>query len=179
MNDAGKQPSPRLIASAVARVLRQNRLAALATLIEAPSNVGAKLLVEESGERTGSLGDAALDEAASQYAKTFLDSRSEARTFTLKEISSEAQSLPDARILFERIEPEPRLVICGAGHVGASLTRLARFIGYRTTLIDDRADFLSRERFPDEEIDLVHARDGWMAAVRECVGRGRGVAVAV
>src|SRR5918912_2328927 len=178
MNDAGKQPSPRLIASATTRVLDRNALAALATLIEAPSNVGAKLLVEESGERTGSLGDAALDEAASQYAKTFLDSRSEARTFTLKEISSEAQALPDARILFERIEPEPRLVICGAGHVGASLARLARFVGYHTTLIDDRPEFLRRERFESGSLELVRAAP-WADAIREAIGSGRNVSVAI
>jgi xanthine dehydrogenase accessory factor len=178
MNDAGKQPSPRLIASAVARVLERNALAALTTLIEAPSNVGAKLLVEESGARTGSLGDPALDEAVSQHVKNFLDSRSEARTFTLKEISNEPQTLVDARILFERIEPEPRLIVCGAGHVGASLARLARFIGYRTTLIDDRADFVTRERFPDEGIELI-AAGNWADALREVIGAGRGVAVAV
>ena len=69
-------------------------------------------------------------------------------------------------------------MICGAGHVGASLARLARTIGYSTTLIDDRADFVARERFQDEGIELVAAED-WTSAVRQAVGAGRGVAVAV
>src|SRR5438067_10675567 len=38
---------------------------------------------------------------------------------------SELTVFAEARILFERIEAEPRLVISGAGHVGASLARLA------------------------------------------------------
>jgi xanthine dehydrogenase accessory factor len=69
-------------------------------------------------------------------------------------------------------------VVCGAGHVGASLAKLAAFAGYHTTLIDDRADFLKRERFPENEIDLVVA-DEWASAVRDAIGNGRGVSVAV
>jgi xanthine dehydrogenase accessory factor len=83
-----------------------------------------------------------------------------------------------ARLLFERIQPELRLVICGAGHVGASLARLASFIGYRATIIDDRAEFLTRDRFPDERIELM-AANSWTEAVRKVVGNGHGVAVAV
>jgi xanthine dehydrogenase accessory factor len=81
-------------------------------------------------------------------------------------------------VLFERIENEPRIVVCGAGHVGASLARLAQTIGYRVTLIDDRADFVTRARFPEGHIELVSA-EGWTASVRAAVGTGRGVSVAV
>jgi xanthine dehydrogenase accessory factor len=173
-----KQPSSQAIASAVARVLEENSRAALATLVEAENNIGAKLLVAETGARTGSLGDEALDEVVAASARTFLDSRTEAQTFKLEELTNDFQERLDVRILFERIEPEPRLVVCGAGHVGASLARLARFIGYRTTLIDDRKDFVTRERFPDEDIELVVARS-WTDAVGESIGGGRGVSVAI
>ena len=183
MRDSSELSSPQEILRAIARVLETNSIAALATLVEAKRAVGAKLLVDEAGERTGSLGDSRLDDAVASFARTFLQSRAEARTFKLEEVigqgSRPTDSLElDARILFERIEPEPHLVICGAGHVGASLARLARFIGYRTTLIDDRADFVTRERFPDEEIELV-AASNWAAALREKLGAGRGVSVAV
>ena len=179
MLDGSKQPASQAIARAIAQALERNCLAVLATLVEAPANVGAKLLVEETGERTGSLNDSALDEAVVSYSRTFLDSRAEARTLKLEELSGELPGQPaDARIMFERIEPEPRLVICGAGHVGASLARLARFIGYRTVLIDDRADFVTRERFPDEGIELITAVS-WTDAVCASIGVGRGVSVAV
>jgi xanthine dehydrogenase accessory factor len=168
-----------LIPQAITRVLRESSTAALATLIEASRGVGAKLLVEESGSRTSSLTDAAIDEAVARHAPIFLASRAEAKTFRVEELAEVDAEWRGARVLFERIEPEPHLVICGAGHVGAALARLALALRYRTTLIDDRADFLSRERFPGEEIELVHARQGWTAAVRECVGRGRGVSIAV
>jgi xanthine dehydrogenase accessory factor len=92
-----------------------------------------------------------------------------------------APDFPSARetsLLFERLQPAPRLVVCGAGHVGASLARLAAFTGYQTTLIDDRAEFLKRERFPEAQIELL-AADDLDSAVRDAVGNGRGVSVAV
>jgi xanthine dehydrogenase accessory factor len=174
-----QQSSSALIPQAITRVLQESSVAALATLVEGAQPVGAKLLVEETGARTGSLNDAALDEAIARYAPVFLASRAEAKTFKVEEFAPEVKrQWREARVLFERIESEPRVVICGAGHVGASLARLARAVGYRVTLIDDRADFLTRERFPEEEIKLVRART-WADGVREVVGRGRGVAVAV
>ena len=80
--------------------------------------------------------------------------------------------------MFERLQPEPRLVICGAGHVGAALARLASLTGYTATLIDDRADFVVRELFPDDRIELI-AAESWSDAVRRAIGNGHGVSVAV
>ena len=173
-----QQALSELIPGAIERVLNQSSIAALATLVEAERGVGAKLLVEETGRRTGGLTDAALDKAVARHASLFLASREQAQTFKAEELGCMHREWRAARILFERIAPEPRLVICGAGHVGASLAHLARTLGYKTVLIDDRADFLARERFPDEAIELVVARS-WSEAVREAVGLGRAVAVAV
>jgi xanthine dehydrogenase accessory factor len=179
MSNANDQTPSSQTSSAITRILKESARAVLATLVKSPEGVGRKLLVEEeSGARVGSLGDAALDEAVAQYANTFIESRVEAKTFTVDELARELAEWSGARILLERIEPEPRLVICGAGHVGAALAQMARFLGYRTTLIDDRAEFVTRARFPDEGIELV-AAENWTDAVRASVGRGRGVFVAV
>ena len=48
----------------------------------------------------------------------------------------------------DQIEPAPRLVIAGAGHVGQSLAEIAATLGFEVTIIDDRADCASAERFP-------------------------------
>jgi xanthine dehydrogenase accessory factor len=167
-----------VIAKSIERVLDQGGVAALATLIQAPNCVGAKLLVAQTGVTTGTLGDEALDHAVAEFSSRFLESRQEANTFSVAEFAPELVSWKDAKVLFERIEPEPRLVICGAGHVGSALARLASLIGYRVTLIDDRAEFLTRALVPDEKIDLVVARN-WSDAVREAIGNDRSVSVAV
>lgn len=154
----------------VEQVLERGEIAALVTRVSGSGNVGAKLLVNENGLLTGSLGDAELDAAVQAQAASFLTSREDTRLFNL--------SAFDTSLLFERLQPAPRLVVCGAGHVGASLAKLAAFAGYQTTLLDDRAEFLKRDRFPEKQIELVVAED-WTAAVRDAVGNGRGVSVAV
>ena len=109
---------------------------------------------------------------------SFLAAREETRALRVSDFAPELSSLRETHLLFERIQPELRLVICGAGHVGATLARLATFVGYHTTLIDDRAEFVARERFPDARIDLVLA-ESWATAVGEAIDSGKGVAVAI
>jgi xanthine dehydrogenase accessory factor len=178
MDSPPVQNSSAQLTRALARVLGEGAPAVLATVVEAARGVGAKVLVEETGERTGTTGDEALDEALAVYAAVFLASRAEARTLRVGEFAPALEAWRDARVMFERVEPEPRVVVCGAGHVGAALARLAHAVGYRVTLLDDRADFVARRRFPEEEIELVVA-PGWAEALREVTGTGRGVYVAV
>ena len=166
------------VTKAIQRIIETDSIAALATLIEGPGNVGAKLIVEEDGGTSGSLGNRSIDVAVREQASRFLESRVEARAFTVREFAPQIADWGDARVLFERLQPERHLVICGAGHVGAALARLGSFIGYRVTLIDDRREFVSRELFPDERISLVSTKD-WGKAVLEATLNGRGVAVAI
>ncbi len=159
-----------LLITAIERVLDEGRIAVLATLVEAPTAVGAKLLVEDAGMTIGSLGDHGVDRVVLEHAAKFLEGRKEAETFTLGELNPKS-SKPELRILFERVEPKPRIVICGAGHVGAALAKLASNCGYQVTLIDDRAEFVTRELFPDEGIELLVAGK-WTEAVIQSVGNG-------
>ncbi len=163
---------------ALARVLGEGSLAALVTVVEAARGVGAKVLFEASGASTGTTGDVALDDALAERARAFLDGRDEARTLGVEEFAPALEEWRGARVLFERVEPEPRVVVCGAGHVGAALARLAHAVGYRVALLDDREDFITRERFPEAEIELV-AAPGWSRPLTEVIGTGRGVYVAV
>ena len=166
MTDANNQTSS--VTKMIEQILERGEIALLVTTVSGPGTVGAKLLVHENGTTTGTLGDAALDAWVVEKSADFLASREETRMFSVDETS----------LLFERLQPAPRLVVCGAGHVGASLARLAAFTGYHTTLLDDRAEFLKRERFPEAQIELLVA-DDWSSAVRAAVGNGRGVSVAV
>jgi xanthine dehydrogenase accessory factor len=178
------KPQSDSITETVLGILQEGSVAVVATLIEAANdatNVGAKLLISDLSATpftTGSLGNQALDRAVSEQAVKSLDSRTDTRVFQVKEFAPELTAWSDAKILFERIQAEPRLVICGAGHVGASLGKLASLLGYRTTLIDDREEFVTRTNFPETNIELVAAED-WSQAVAAAVGNGRGVSVAI
>ncbi|MFN2513744.1 MAG: XdhC family protein [Pyrinomonadaceae bacterium] len=167
-----------LLLEAIEHVLDEGSIAALATLTSGSKNVGTKLLVSESGAVVGSFGDVALDKAVTQRATEFLEARDEAHLFQVREFAPELTDWAEASILFERLQPEPRLVICGAGHVGAALARLASLTGYKATLIDDRAEFVVRDRFPDDRIELI-AAENWSDGVCEAIGNGHGVSVAI
>src|SRR5450432_3751381 len=45
------------------------------------------------------------------------------------------------------IPPRPMLVIAGAGHVGSALASIGNKIGFDVTVIDDRADYATSQRF--------------------------------
>jgi xanthine dehydrogenase accessory factor len=51
-------------------------------------------------------------------------------------------------LLVERVAGKPRLVVFGAGHVGAKIAEAASFAGWRVTVVDDRADFADAARLP-------------------------------
>lgn len=67
------------------------------------------------------------------------------------------QPLPDIQedVLIERITATPQLVLCGGGHVAVQTAKIAKMVGFSVTVIDDRADFANRERFPDADRILV------------------------
>ncbi len=48
----------------------------------------------------------------------------------------------------EPLFPLPRLLIVGAGHVGQALAVHGSRLGFEVTVIDDRPEYASRERFP-------------------------------
>ena len=45
--------------------------------------------------------------------------------------------------------------VFGAGHCGKSLVPLLSMVGFRTVIVDDRADFANAERFPDADSVVV------------------------
>jgi xanthine dehydrogenase accessory factor len=46
------------------------------------------------------------------------------------------------------IEPEPTLLVAGAGHIGAELAKLCVGLEFRVVVVDDREDFANAERLP-------------------------------
>ena len=177
-------PTSTELTNLISEILDRGKTAALVTIVQSSADalaVGAKIIVSDDAERIGSLGEEALDEYVRREADAFLKSREATKVFQTSTAGSEKETSPRAKILFERIEAEPRLVIAGAGHVGAALARFAAIAGFRVTLIDDRAEFVDPKLFsaPQEEsIALVKAHD-WQEALRHAVGNGKGLSVAI
>jgi xanthine dehydrogenase accessory factor len=62
------------------------------------------------------------------------------------------------RIIAEVLRPSLQLYIFGAGHVGQSVATIGVLLGYRVFVIDDRKDFLVRERFPDSSVSFIEGK---------------------
>lgn len=119
---------------------------------------GAKLLVYCDGRRTGSLGDPLLDNAVAADALELL-SQGDAHTGTYSTGDTEVD------IFIESFLPQRRLVIVGAAHIAVPLVKFAHELGYHTIVIDARARFATRERFPGADELIVAWPDEALAAL--------------
>jgi len=122
---------------------------ALASLIKTAEGhatpVGAKLFVQEDGGTEGSLGSPDLDrEAAKRAGELMALGKNEYVT---------AKS--GAEYFIEAYTTPPQLVLCGGGHVAKAIAPLAKTLGFRVFVTDDREEFAGKERFPEADILLV------------------------
>jgi xanthine/CO dehydrogenase XdhC/CoxF family maturation factor len=136
------------VAGALRMALDEERPIAMVTVLDSRTpgvEQGDRMLVREDGSVERSLGDERLDAEARGVALELLgDERSEVRDLAGR-----------TRAFFEVLEPPLRLVICGAGHDAAPLVHAAAAVGWSPIVVDDRAMFLSHDRFP-EAAAFVH-----------------------
>lgn len=136
--------------------LDQEQGAALATLVTGNEHIGAKLLVLPNKSAHGSLGSAALDELVIADAERAIWN-GEARTRAYNVES--ATGTRTYEVFIEGFPPPPRLIIVGAGHISIPLTTFAKTLNYRVIVVDARAAFATRERFPHADEVLVEWPD--------------------
>lgn len=55
----------------------------------------------------------------------------------------------------EFVRPLPRLIVAGAGHVGRAVARLGRLLDFSVTVIDDRAEYASKDNVPEADEIVV------------------------
>ncbi|HKJ55743.1 MAG TPA: XdhC family protein [Nitriliruptoraceae bacterium] len=73
-------------------------------------------------------------------------------------------------LFVERATPPQRLLVCGAGHDAVPLVARAASLGWEVVVVDDRATFLTPERFPGAS-ELVHAEPADAATATGADGR--------
>lgn len=61
------------------------------------------------------------------------------------------QNGSETDLLIVPIEREPALYLFGGGHVSLFVARIARMVGFRVVVIDDREEFAHKDRFPDAD----------------------------
>ncbi|MGD8361937.1 MAG: XdhC family protein [Gemmatimonadota bacterium] len=112
-----------------------------------PSRIGSRILV--AGPRNhGTLWDVQADNEAVALARRALggDPQLLPGTYALS-----SRGGTDIQVFLELHHPPWEMVIVGAGHVAQPLCTLGALLGLRVTVLDDRPQFATRERFPEAE----------------------------
>ena len=58
------------------------------------------------------------------------------------------------------------MIIFGAGHIGAALSKIGKMLGFKTTVVDNRPEFADKEKLP--WADRIMATD-YPKALQDCV----------
>jgi xanthine dehydrogenase accessory factor len=155
----------------ILRIQRAGEQAALVTVIEAlgstPQGLGAKMLVYPDGHTLGTIGGGCMEAEVLDQARRAIEARQPSKLKV--RLAPDPVSGRDAicggvvELFIEPIRCRPRVVILGAGHIGAALAPLVRIAGYRVAVADDRVRYANRERFPEVEELIV---DDFAAAIK-------------
>jgi xanthine dehydrogenase accessory factor len=156
----------------IVRLRKDGRRGAVATIVNVrgsiPSFKTAKMLVRDDGSIVGTIGGGCVEAEVWQAAREVMESeKPRTLTFDLNQDPKYDTGLVcggTLEIFVEPILPPAELFIFGAGHVAASLYKVARIAGFDVTIIDDREAYANRERFP--EAQQVIAEDFDKAAAK-------------
>jgi xanthine dehydrogenase accessory factor len=130
--------------------IRAEQPVCMATVIDGP-RVGAKLLVEPTGDALGTLGDDELDRIVTRDARAELEAgRSGVRHYGPhgETTPEDLVDTPVVRVFIESWAPPPQMWIFGAVDFTAALAKVAKVLGHRVTVCDAREIFATRRRFP-------------------------------
>ncbi len=124
-------------------VYAASKTAVAATLIAEDRTANALLC--EDGALLSTLGDDALNAQFVEFAKS-----------KLGQPFLQTVTFGEARVFIETILPTPTAFVFGGGHVAYFLAQTLHFIGFDYVVVDDRADFLTSERFPHARKFVCH-----------------------
>ena len=134
----------------------------------APRHRDAIMLMREDGMTVGTVGGGLLEAETEKLCRQLLEKKEGSLTheFMLDEKRKELGALEmgcggdaviqidyisaaDPGSIVEDIKTKDRAYIFGGGHVALALDPVLRHIDFETTIIDDRAEYANRERFPE------------------------------
>lgn len=84
------------------------------------------------------------------YRKTYID-RTPIYAENLENIACITQENSE-RLLYECFSGTKSLIICGGGHISVPVSMLAKMLGYRVIVFEDRPEFANKNRFPSADI---------------------------
>jgi xanthine dehydrogenase accessory factor len=148
--------------AALAEALARGEEVALVTIVAStgstPQRVGAKMLVFPDGRTVGTIGGGCYENDAFWKAREAITARRPLNVkYELNDDFAQETGLVcggQMEVFIEPVEASPDVYVFGAGHVGYFVAKMAREVGFRVHVIDDREKFANAERFGDG-IDVV------------------------
>jgi len=143
-------------------LVKANQPFALCTVISAvgsaPRHVGAKMAVLSDGSIRGTIGGGELEHRVIKLALECIESHiPQLIEYKLTDLDQGDPGVCGGQvgIFIEPNIPASKIVIVGAGHVGRSLAKLAKWLGFYVVVSDDRADFCTKENIPDADEYMI------------------------
>lgn len=165
----------------IAELAAQGLPFVVATVIESagstPQKPGSKMAVLPDGATRGTVGGGAIELQIVEAAKALFTAAESTRVIETHLTHDLGMCCGGKmKIFLERHAAQAHLWLFGAGHVACELTVLAKRVGFRVTVVDERAEWCNRERHPDAD-ELVR-RDAATVARELTGGEGSYVVVA-
>lgn len=140
--------------SELSALAEEGRPFVLATVIAShgstPQKPGSKMAVLEGGALRGTIGGGAIEKQIIDAALQLLaDASAQTRTLDTHLTHDLGMCCGGRMTVFlEKHATAPSLYVFGAGHVAKEVAALASHVGFRVSVIDERAEWLTAERFP-------------------------------
>ncbi len=113
-----------------------------------PQKPGARLAVAAGGRIAGTIGGGAIEKLAVETARAML-AEGGCRLLS-PHLTRDLGMCCGGRVtvFLQTIEPAETLLLFGAGHIARPLSARAGELGFSVVVVDERAEWASRERFP-------------------------------
>ncbi|MDA8201493.1 MAG: XdhC/CoxI family protein [Chloroflexi bacterium] len=155
MTDLG----PDRVLAELAQAVAGGRAAVLATIVatsgSVPRHVGTKMIVHADGSMVGTIGGGMVEDAIRRDALEALR-RDEPglHRYALQDTErGDFGVCGGTMTVFLEPHASPRTVfVIGAGHVGKAVVDLAHWLGYRTVVVDERAEMLDEDALPRADV---------------------------
>src|SRR5574339_460750 len=146
------------IYQALSELENNNESAALCTVVKSegstPRHVGSKMLVYPDGKFTGTVGGGELESRVIKAALESLKSgKAQNLSYTMADPSRGDPGVcgGTVEVFVEPILPTALIVVIGGGHVGKAVVHLAKWMGFRVAVSDDRVEFCNPESVPNAD----------------------------
>jgi xanthine dehydrogenase accessory factor len=119
-----------------------------------PRHIGSKMLVYPDGRFIGTVGGGEVESRVIREALAALgDGKPRLLSYNMIDPSRGDPGICGGHleVFVEPVQPQPVIVVIGGGHVGKAVAHLARFLGFRVAVNDDRPEYCTPETNPDAQ----------------------------